>query len=54
MKIVYSAFDEISRDYREFKTKKEADDFIKLARKEERKLNIKSRWKVYREERTNE
>lgn len=54
MKIVYSAYDEINRQYREFNTRKEADDFVKLAKKEERKLNIKSRWKVYREERANE
>ena len=50
MKITYMAYDEISRECREFETKKEADVFVKNAKKEDKRTKTNSKWRIFREE----
>ena len=51
LEFIYLVYSDVTGESREFSTRKEADDFIKYAKKEDRKNRIDKRWKQVREER---
>lgn len=50
LKFIYLAYNELNGESKECATRKEAEEFIKLAKKEAKKNKINSRWKIFREE----
>ncbi len=51
LEFIYLVYSEITGESREFPTRKEADAFVKFAKKEDKRNRIDKRWKQVREER---